>query len=244
MQVFTRTDWGAVPPKWVTPMSRSEGMFLHYNGPSVPADVLAGDRQAVFRWLRVIQGYHMNAQGWPDVAYSFCVTATGDIVELRGWGVVGAHTVGWNDKAHAIVFPVGDAQPITDAQVRAANAVIAEHNRRYGAGFVRGHQEAPNSTSCPGGPVMNAIRAGRFRPDPAPVPPVPVPPGVDPAVNKQVMMKIGRHVWLFYGDTPWRVRVQTPADVQTFRFFGVPYQEPDAKTGDFFIRHTQAVKTG
>lgn len=246
MKIYSRQDWGARPPKWTTPINRSEGMFLHYNGPPVPANVAGGDLQAVFGWLRNIQAYHMNVQGWPDIAYSFCVASTNGgrdaaVIELRGWGAAGAHTLGWNEKSHAIVFPVGGDQPITDAQVEAANNVIAVHDKRFGQGFVRGHQQAPNSTSCPGGPIMNMLRAGRFRPI-TPAPPVPLPPEVNPMGQK--MIKIGAHVWLFFPDQPWRVRVRTPDAVQQFRFLGVPYSEMSEAQGRLFIEHTRAVKTG
>jgi len=247
MKIYSRQDWGARPPKWSTPIRTSAGMFLHYNGPPVPNNVAGGDLQAVFQWLRNIQAYHMNTQGWPDIAYSFCVAnidggKDAAIIELRGWGTAGAHTLGWNERSHAIVFPVGGEQTITDKQVEAANNVIAVHDQKFGAGFVRGHQQAPNSTSCPGGPIMNLIRAGRFRPV-TPAPPVPPPPGVVDPMN-QKMIKIGKHVWLFFPDQPWRVRVRTEQDVARFRFLGVPYSELSEAQGQLFLDHTRAVKTG
>jgi hypothetical protein len=73
---------------------------------------------------------------------------------------------------------------------------------------------------------------------------LPAPGGVDVEVNKPVMMKIGTKIWMFYEGTPWRIHVQTPADVQTYQFFGVPLKTPDAKTGEFFIRNSQEVKCG
>jgi len=72
----------------------------------------------------------------------------------------------------------------------------------------------------------------------------PVPEGVDDDMTKQSLIKIGTKVWLFYGDTPWRVHVRTPADVNTFRFLGVPYRELPPQQGEFFLRYSQEVKTG
>ena len=61
----------------------------------------------------------------------------------------------WNWKSHAIFLPLGDGQQPTEAQIAACRTVIAEHNRRYGDGFVKGHQQAPNQTSCPGPVVLD-----------------------------------------------------------------------------------------
>jgi len=241
MRIYSRQDWGAVPPKWSTRLSRSEGMFLHYNGQAVAESVANGHTEAVFAWLRNVQRYHMNDQGWPDIAYSFCCTAAGDIVSLRGWGVVGAHTMGWNDRSHAIVFPVGDSQPITNAQIEAANFLIADHDRRYGVGFIRGHKQAPNATSCPGGPIMGAINAGRFRPVPPPQPPQPTP-GVK--MKPVMMQEPDGTIWLYYENSPFRIHVKTPADANTYRFFGVELKVVNADQAAFFRRNSQQVKTG
>jgi hypothetical protein len=73
---------------------------------------------------------------------------------------------------------------------------------------------------------------------------VPTPSGVDPMTNKPVMMQIGTKIWMFYEGTPFRIHIQTPADVQTYQFFGVPLKQVDAKSGEFFIRNSQEVKCG
>lgn len=239
MNIVPRSAWRARPPKWVTRMGSSQGMFLHYNGPAVPGQVVQGDREALYGWLRNIQRFHMDRNGWPDIAYSFCVANDGPAgavaIELRGWGVVGAHTVGWNHRAHAIVFPVGGDQPITDAQVAVANQLLAEHDRRYGPGFIRGHKQAPNATSCPGGPVMAAIQAGRFQPAPNPDFPDPEDKEMRFVV---VDPRLGRGVWLCSGVS--RRRLNTPEEVNAQLFMGarkVEATSPGAADGVLaFIR--------
>jgi len=139
-------------------------VFIHYNGPAVSNAVLAGDYDSVAAFLRGTQNYHMNSNGWPDIAYSFCVDSVGRIWELRGWNVAGAHTMNWNWKSHAIFLPLGGNQEPTEEQPASCRTAIAEHNRRYGNGFVKGHQQAPNQTSCPGPAVMARINAGAFNP--------------------------------------------------------------------------------
>jgi hypothetical protein len=256
MKVEPRSAWGAAPPSWNPGRVRPAlGIFLHYNGPPVSSAVLSGDYKSVAAFLRSIQGYHMRNNGWPDIAYSFCVDSTGRIWELRGWDVAGAHTMDWNWKSHAIFLPLGGDQAPTPQQIEGCKRVISEANVRYGKQFVKGHQEAPNSTSCPGGPTMKLIRAGAFipgssaptppaAPKPNPAPQVPLPNGVDPKVNEPTMMKIEDKIWMFYANTPWRVHIKTPADVEAFKFMGVKQQDLGRDAGRFFLRYSQEVKCG
>jgi hypothetical protein len=244
MNYITRAEWGAVPPRWSTPLHRSEGMFIHYNGGNpLPGNIEAGDFDAVCAHLRSTQQFHMGpSRGWPDIAYSWCVDATGRIYELRGWGVVGAHTMGWNERSHAIYLPLGGNQAPTEEQIAACRTVIAEHNRRYGRGFVKGHQQAPNQTACPGPAVLARINAGDFDPDTHPTETVPTPAGVDPAMNKPVMMrrKTDGTISVFYQGTPFRIDLR-PKDVEMFQFFGAEFK---GDSDPWFWEVTQAVKVG
>jgi len=103
----------------------------------------------------------MDAKGWSDIAYSWLVDKNGTIYEGRGWGISGAHTVGYNSTAHAVCY-IGNssanaAPPVAKAAI---NAVIDEHNRRYGKGYVRPHN-AVNSTACPGTDLTSWVNGGR-----------------------------------------------------------------------------------
>lgn len=71
----------------------------------------------------------------------------------------------------------------------------------------------------------------------------PAPGGVDPTVNEPVMMrnKVTGKISVFYEGTPFRVDLPTAADVEMFRYFGVPYkgdQDP------WFWKISSAVKIG
>jgi hypothetical protein len=240
MQFITRAQWGARPPAWgPSRMNPAKGLFIHYNGPDpLPAPVVAGNFDAVCAHLRGVQQFHQGPQrGWRDIGYSWCVSGDGTIFELLGWGVEGAHTYGWNSSAHAIYLPLGGNQAPTPAQVEGVKRVIAEATARYGPQFVKGHQEA-NQTSCPGGPTMGLIRAGAFTPGQlAPRPPVlPAPPGVDPTVNKPFLCRMGdARVFIVWDGTPFRMHVKTPADVNVLRFFGLPDK---GDIGATFLRFT------
>lgn len=247
MQYVTRNQWGARPPKWSTPITRSEGVFIHYNGPAVAQPVYDGISSSVQTFLQGIQRYHQDTQGWPDIAYSWACDRAGVIYQLRGWGVAGAHTLDWNTRSHAIFFIQGQGQPATDAQWASARQIIAEHDRRFGKGFVKGHRQAPNSTSCPGDLIIADLAAGKgnvaTNPPPRPLP-IPTPPGVNVTTNTPKMIQIGKHVWMFFDNSPWRVRVRTEADVRAYQFMGVPFSKLTEAQGRIFLQHTRAVRTG
>jgi hypothetical protein len=71
---------------------------------------------------------------------------------------------------------------------------------------------------------------------------MPTPPGVDPVMNKPVMMrrKTDGTISVFYQGTPFRVDCR-PKDVDMFRFFGVEYK---GNADPWFWEVTQAVKVG
>ena len=45
-----------------------------------------------------------DPEGWNDIGYSFLIGEDARVYEGRGWGVEGAHTRGYNDKAYAASF--------------------------------------------------------------------------------------------------------------------------------------------
>lgn len=74
-------------------------------------------------------------------------------------------------------------------------------------------------------------------------PSVPTPPGVDPIMNKPVMMREpDGTVWMYYSGTPWRVHVKSVEDVATFQFFGIELKGVDRNQAAFFRRYSQVVK--
>jgi hypothetical protein len=243
VEILGRDRWGARPPAWNPgPVTSSVGVFIHYNGGSpLPASVTSGDFESVAAHLRSVQNHHMGGNGWPDIAYSFCVDAVGRVWELRGWGVAGAHTLNWNWESHAIYLPIGGDQTPTDAQVASCRAVIAEHDRRYGQGFVKGHRQAPNSTSCPGEPTMRLIEAGRFDPSSGgegdgTVAPQPVDEDDDVKPVIVVDYRTGFH-WHVFGNT--RYRLESADEVNVLKFLGVPVI---SEGGDGLVNWLRACK--
>ncbi|XP_075154921.1 peptidoglycan recognition protein-like [Haematobia irritans] len=54
--------------------------------------------------VRDIQAFHIGSQDWGDIGYNFLIGCDGNIYEGRGWGVVGAHTYGYNKISIGIAF--------------------------------------------------------------------------------------------------------------------------------------------
>ena len=148
MDVTTRDQWGAAPPR--KPLGRISGpvskIFIHH---TVTESGPPENEQQLMRKVQEI-GF---GKGFSDISYSFLVFPTGRVYEGRGWEKEGAHTLGHNDTSYAISL-VGnyEQEPMTDAQVEAARRIIAEGQRR---GFItvsptiQGHREV-DATDCPG----------------------------------------------------------------------------------------------
>ncbi|MEA2974224.1 MAG: peptidoglycan recognition protein [Actinomycetota bacterium] len=148
MEIITRDTWGAAPPKHTLeeisgPVS---DVFLHHT----VTDSGPEDQEAEL--ARTVQQIAFD-RGFADISYSFLVFPTGHVFEGRGFGKVGAHTLGHNSTSYALSL-VGnyEIEPMTDAQVESVRGMIAEGQRQ---GFIaadftlRGHKQV-DATACPG----------------------------------------------------------------------------------------------
>ena len=81
--LVTRKAWRARKPRSTTPLpaSQATGVALHYTASHAPAQ-----HKDCASAVRAIQGYHMNAQGWNDIAYSHIVCRHGYAFRCRGIG--------------------------------------------------------------------------------------------------------------------------------------------------------------
>jgi hypothetical protein len=101
-----------------------------------------------------MQAWHFHL-GWSDVGYSWAFDDHGRVWELRGWSRKGSHTKAdpdgrgsLNGRAHGLVY-LGNGMNPTPAALSAGAWLVAEHDRRYGAGFVAGHRDVSRKP-CPG----------------------------------------------------------------------------------------------
>ena len=151
--------WGAVSPKSSSDITGSVNkIFIHHT---------AGKKCMSKQWcskdLRGIQEYHMNNPNrmYSDIAYSFLVGEDARIYEGRGWGVVGAHTYGYNSKSYGIAFMGNYMKSVPSrAALKAAKNLIACGVERgsistsYG---LYGHSDV-KITECPADQLYQEIR--------------------------------------------------------------------------------------
>jgi hypothetical protein len=165
MRLVRRSQWGARAPlgrPWIDP-DALRGLAVHYT--AMDADEQRDHRRCAER-VRGIQRYHMDENGWLDLAYSYVICLHGWVFEGRGLGVRTAAngTKEANDRYLAVCF-LGNDTParddVTEAGRRALADVIAEFRRRY----PRARELRPHSdfvpTLCPGDELRAFIRAQR-----------------------------------------------------------------------------------
>jgi len=113
--------------------------------------------------MRSIQNYHMDTQGWSDIAYNLAVCEHGYIFEGRGKGK-GSGANGTSDANHnypSVCALVGENDPqsaVLDNGIADAVAKL----RGWGVGTsMRGHRDFV-STACPGNAIYNKMKDGRY----------------------------------------------------------------------------------
>lgn len=122
--------------------------------------------------IRGVQAYHIDGQGWSDIAYNFMVDKWGNIWEARAGGVakavIGGHSNGHNNRTVGICY-IGDLVDVSPppAAVRSISALVAwklglhgvdprgqtRYTDYYGVtktlNNVSGHRDV-RQTACPG----------------------------------------------------------------------------------------------
>jgi hypothetical protein len=113
--------------------------------------------------MRSIQNYHMDTQGWSDIAYNLAVCEHGYIFEGRGKGK-GSGANGTSDANHnypSICALVGENDPQPTALDNGiADAVAMMRGWGVGSG-AKGHRDFV-STACCGNALYNKMKDGRY----------------------------------------------------------------------------------
>ncbi|KAK3108915.1 hypothetical protein FSP39_018570 [Pinctada imbricata] len=158
LQIIPRSAWGARSPKQ-PPTALSNvptHVFIHHS-----ASHLALTPAQCAQSVRSFQSYHMDTKGWNDIGYSFVVGEDGNIYEARGWGIQGAHTLGYNNVGIGIcvIGNFNDRGPHDDAltatkQLIQYGVVNGKLDRNY---TLKGHRDVGN-TECPGHALYQIIR--------------------------------------------------------------------------------------
>ncbi|KAM8902385.1 peptidoglycan recognition protein 5 [Spinachia spinachia] len=98
--IVSRQQWGAAAPKKKETLKGSaQRVFIHHT--ALPA---CKDQKECIKRLVSIQRNHMTERNFDDIGYNFLVGGDGAVYEGRGWGAVGAHTLGNNHDSVGIAF--------------------------------------------------------------------------------------------------------------------------------------------
>lgn len=177
MKLVTRAQWGARAPRSRTNISSSvRGVGIHW----------IGTKQGTWTHdkcddkVRGIQSYHMDNQGWVDIAYSHLCCPHGYIYEGRRWGTRTAAngTNTGNSYYHAICYLGGEGDPFTEAAKVAIKEYVTVHRSKYG-NEVRPHSWF-KSTGCPGNVIRDWLARGMPTKSTAAPTPTPAPAPKDP----------------------------------------------------------------
>lgn len=158
---MTRSQWGARSPNGSgnSLTGTGKGVCLHWEGPELGSR----SHSECDNLMRSIQNYHMDTQGWSDIAYNLAVCPHGYIFEGRGKGK-GSGANGTSDSNHnypSVCALVGENDPQPAAlDDGIADAVAKLRGWGVGSGM-KGHRDVV-STSCPGNSIYNKMKDGRY----------------------------------------------------------------------------------
>lgn len=174
MRFITRAEARLRPPS-STPLSIvNTGTTGHWEGPSLWGGTIGDHARCPTMW-RAFQAYHMDHNGWSDIAYNAGACPHGFVLEGRGPARRSAAngTNGANSISAVVCYLGGVGDPFTDDGKRAMRDA-ADYLR---AALRWGHRDH-FQTACPGDAIYHWIHAGAPLPgpDPTPTPPPTVPP--------------------------------------------------------------------
>ena len=163
MRMVPRADWGARPPRYRNTGNLNQASTEHWNGLKVTVKgegTWAHDKCAGL--VRGIQNFHMDGQGWSDIAYNFVICPHGYTFEGRGLNVInGANgTNTGNQTSHAVMVLAGQDNPFPNAEkVAFKETVWYISNTTTAPNKAIGHRDH-KSTECPGNERYNWIHQG------------------------------------------------------------------------------------
>lgn len=168
MTRYSRADWRARPAR-PGPGSLDArevvGIALHWPAMSGRLDTVPEVMGALRSW----QAYHMDTQGWSDIAYQEAIDQAGHVYRLRGLSTQSAAngTEDLNQQYGALLLVVGPGEEPSEAMIRAVRRRIARHRDLFPRSRrIVGHGEIrPGGTTCPGPQVQRLISRGILNPE-------------------------------------------------------------------------------
>ncbi|XP_032527673.1 peptidoglycan-recognition protein LB-like [Danaus plexippus] len=154
----TRSMWHARPPKEKIPLQSPVPYVVIHHSYSPPA---CYDGVTCRQAMRSMQNFHMDSRGWWDIGYNFAVGSDGAAYEGRGWTVLGAHALHFNNISIGICL-IGDWRFLVPPsnQLKSAKALI---NAGVELGYIKsdyklvGHRQV-RETECPGDALFHEIQ--------------------------------------------------------------------------------------
>lgn len=163
MTIITRQDWRARPAKSSTGITQVLGVAGHWEG--VKIGPCNGSQ--CYERIRSIQAYHMDQNGWADIAYSMVVCTCGNIFIGRGptKRTAANGTNEANARWYAICVLMGPGDTFTDAAKHGfleARQYLIDHGSAGPA--IAPHRQF-FQTQCPGDQIAEWIADGSPNPE-------------------------------------------------------------------------------
>lgn len=164
MRIISRSEWGARPPSSPPVADTAQELYLHHSVGSGTRD-WDGDGDTGDDYMRVMQNWHMDGQGWSDIAYNFAIDPDGlEVYEGRGWNVRPGSQNRHNTHTWSVVI-MGDFNRLTPdpaLQERIVELVVYGQTQGHLPDVpLLGHRDAPRpgggTTSCPGANLYHVL---------------------------------------------------------------------------------------
>lgn len=166
MKFVSRKNWNARiahVSRDITP--QNGGVAIHYVGDKGKLTPSSHTKCASI--VRSIQNYHMNTNGWSDIAYSLLVCVHGYVFEGRGvlHRTAANGSSSGNQNYYAICGLVNKSDPLTKELIQGIKEGVAYLGQKGRAGSkIVGHKNLYN-TDCPG-QLYKYVTNGTFKPTP------------------------------------------------------------------------------
>lgn len=166
LTIIGRATWGAGPLRSGAKIdhARFVGLAIHHTVMVMPDydrdGIRRGDIDDVKRYMRQLQTARPDLGN--EVPYSWVVFPgrspdDGVVAEGRGFGVTGAHTVGYNSTRYGVAYAGNtNTDPVTPGVLEAIRWVGRHLADPAGAARTFGHRDV-KSTACPGDRLYNLL---------------------------------------------------------------------------------------
>lgn len=152
LEVVSREEWGAAPPRGAFITHEIERITIHH----------AGDLEGTLgpAQFRAWQNWH-HYLGWPDLAYHFIIGRDGRAYEGRPYEAVGDTATEYDPTGHFLLVVEGNFDESTpnESQLETLAQLVAWASLTFEVSTIGGHRDHA-ATSCPGDSLYARIHDG------------------------------------------------------------------------------------